>query len=365
MSKENNKAKRRILKGHIQFLSLCPKGANTISTVYKADDGKDKNLSFSSLSKDMNEKGEIIACVYSPNLVDSQGDVASAEVIKQMAYDFAKEGVGIDIRHDNKPISKDQAHVAESFIIQKNDPRYADMKDYNGNPVDVTQGWGVVIKVEDDNLKNLYRTGQWGGISMGGFVFAESAGEKEDSALTKALTQIGQYFNKLKTNKENLEIEDMDAKEFKEILAENNKALATVLKEALQPQETEAQKAERIAKEEASKNPKKGLGYPKPILKEQPTAEDIAQYEKKLEIFELSKAVDPENLESIRQFQIMSKKIALGEKVETRKDQDAYGSFFQTNQDSILTNKSDNTTDEYSKLILDSIEKEEKEKAKK
>lgn len=366
MSKEKKKPKRRILKGHIQYLSLCPKGANTISTVYKADDGENKSVSFTSAVKEMNEQGELIACVYSPELVDSQGDVASAKVIKQMAYDFAKEGFGIDIKHDGQVIPKEEAFIAQSMVIDKGDSRFSGMKNYDGDVVDVTDGWGVIIKVEDERLRDLYRTGMWGGISMGGFMmvgedeYEES--EKKESVIAQALKSIENYLSKNKINK-NTEIEDMDSKEFKAILEENNKSLstsiATAVKEALTPQETEAQKAERLEKEVAEKagKAKKGLGYTKPVLKENPTQADIDQYEKKLEIYELSKAVDPDSVQSVREFQIAAKEIATGKKVETKKeDTDAYGSYFSTNQDASLSNGSEDATE---KAMLELVEKAE------
>ena len=57
-------------------------------------------------------------------------------------------GVEIDLRHDEKPLSKDQAYVAETFIVQKDDPRFAGMKDYNGFDVQIEGDWGVDIKIE-------------------------------------------------------------------------------------------------------------------------------------------------------------------------------------------------------------------------
>lgn len=376
MKDKKVKAKRRILQSKIDFLSLCPRGANTIQTVYKAEDGENKSISFSAITKDMTEQGELITCVYAPDLVDSQGDIASAEVIKDMAYGFAKEGKGIDIRHNGKAVDKEEAYVAESFIIQKNDPRFEGMKDYDGDVVNVTGGWGSVIKIENEELRKLYKSGEWGGISIGGISFVqneEEDAEDDKTALKKALIAITKYFtgkenntNNNNNNKNDIDSEiTMDAKELKAMLDANNAALVTAIKEALKPaEETAEQKTARLAKEAAeakAAEKKKGLGYPKPVLKEQPTAEDIAQYEKKLEIYELSKAVDPENLESIREFQVLSKEIASGKKVETKKkDEDAYGSFF-TNQDGTPLKKE--SDDPITDGVLALIEKEKKEKA--
>lgn len=362
MAKEKSKVKRKILKGYVEFLSLCPKGANTIQTVYKADDGTNKNISFAAITKDLTEQGELIACVYSPDLVDSQGDTASAKVIKQMAYDFAHSGVGIDIRHDNKAISAEEAFVAESFIIQKGDPRFAGIKNYDGKVVDVTDGWGVVIKIEDEKLKTLYRSGEWGGISMGGLVLTEDI-EKEDGAILKALKSIQDYLSGKNTNKQNdMEI-NMDKKELAELLLENNKQLVAAFKEAMKPaEETAEQKTARLAKEEAEKKVTKGMGYPKPILKENATEEEMDRFAKETEIYELSLCVDRTDVKSVREFQKMAKEIAAETtgNEKTKEKENVYGSFFKSNQD-VKAKNPDGSEKSFGDLILAQMDKEEKE----
>ena len=167
--------RRRITKAKIKFLSLVPRGANRLPTIFKEDGAFEVAL----LLKDsMGEKGELTAIVYAPELWDSQEEIASAEVIKDMLYDSAREGVEIDIRHDGKALSREQVYVAEQFLVQKGDPRFEGLKDYSGRPVDPTGAWGVVIKIEDPQLRKLYREGAWEGISMGGN--AQFAQEKED-----------------------------------------------------------------------------------------------------------------------------------------------------------------------------------------
>ncbi len=155
---------RRMTKARVKFISLVPKGANRLPVVYKADGAFQMQM----LCKDMTDKGELTAVVYAPEFRDSQGDIASADVIKDMAYAAAKEGVEIDVRHDGKPVGKDKAFIAESFIVQKGDSRFTDMADYDGNPVDVTGAWGVVLKIEDEELKTAYRANKWNGVSLGG-----------------------------------------------------------------------------------------------------------------------------------------------------------------------------------------------------
>lgn len=167
-------AKRRIKSAKIRYLSLCPRGANGFETIYKDDKHDEERFNVGFLLKSFDkEKGELLAVVYAPEIPDSEGDVASAEVIKEAMYDAAKHGLQLDLQHDFRPLQKNQAYVAESFIVQKSDPRFSNTKDYNGKPVDVTGGWGVVIKIEDEDLRKRYSVEGWNGVSMAGTAITE------------------------------------------------------------------------------------------------------------------------------------------------------------------------------------------------
>ena len=127
-----DKKKMRIIGGYITHLSLCPRGANNIQTVYKSENGQDIPVTFSVISKNMNELGEVVSAVYIPEVEDLQGDSASVEAIKQLAYSFSQSGEGIDIIHNEKVLPKSAVYIAETFIIQKDDPRFEGMTTYDG-----------------------------------------------------------------------------------------------------------------------------------------------------------------------------------------------------------------------------------------
>lgn len=175
MPDSDQKQKRRIKKAKIRFISLCPRGANQLPTLYK----EDGSFEIETLVKTNVELGEITSIVYAPEFRDSQGDIASAQVIKDMAYDFSKAGGKIDIRHDGRDVGRERAFVAESFIVQKDDPRFSDMADYKGNPVNLTGAWATVIKLEDPALRSLYTEQGWQGVSMAGS--AEVEIERQDT----------------------------------------------------------------------------------------------------------------------------------------------------------------------------------------
>lgn len=226
--------RRRIKKANVKFISLVPKGANMLPVLYKE---ADQGVEFRALSKLDEDRGELLAVVYAPEIRDSQGDIASAEVIKQMAYDAAKNGVEIDIRHDGKPVGKDRAYIAEKFIVQKGDPRFADFKDYQGRPVDVTGGWAVVVKIEDPALRKLYREGAWNGVSL--FGSAEVEIEKSQADVDSLVDDLARRIK---------ERDMLTAEALKKILDERDAALLAKIAETIKGSPAPTQAPEDVKK---------------------------------------------------------------------------------------------------------------------
>lgn len=187
--------RRRIKSATISHVSLCRAGKNRLPTIFKSDNGAD-NVRVSSLLKangDFDVKGELLSVVYAPEIRDTDGDIASEDAIKEMAYSFAKSGKGIDIEHDGKVLPRDAAYVAESFLIQKGDSRFAGWKDDGGAEVDVSGGWGMVVKIDDPELRQLYKSGAWNGVSMFGeaMVEAEKSSADVDSFMDAFMRRLG------------------------------------------------------------------------------------------------------------------------------------------------------------------------------
>jgi hypothetical protein len=169
--------KRRIKQASVEFLSLCPRGKNRMPVVYKSDD----MVEVQTLSKFDDDRGELLAVAWAPEIRDVVGDIADRDVTKAMCHSFARNGMNLDIRHDGKAVGKDRAYVAENFTVQKGDERFADWKDYQGNPVDVTGAWAVLVKIDDADLRANYRNGGWEGVSFFGRCALEME-KSEDSA---------------------------------------------------------------------------------------------------------------------------------------------------------------------------------------
>lgn len=223
------KKKRRIIDGKITFLSLCALGKNRMRAIYKADG----TVEFQSvIARKMNEEGELTALVYVPDHADTDGDFADAVAIKRLAHSFAESGLNVDIRHNMQAVSKEQAFVAESFIVQQGDPRFSGVRDMDGNEFDPTNSWAVVVKILDPELRRLYREGAWTGVSMFGDARVQEI-EKSDNSeepimdeeklaelLTKSLTEAGLSGEKIgeavrEAVSKAVEVEKPQAPEFK------------------------------------------------------------------------------------------------------------------------------------------------------
>lgn len=168
---------RKITKRlRIDFVSLCPRGKNYLPALYKDLDATGlPTIALAKASPEEVEEGVIRALVYVPGAVDADGEFAEREVVKAMAYDHARRGHKLDLQHDGTPLTPEQAYVVETFLVQKGDPRFADVVDVIGKKVDPTGGWGMVIKLEDPELRRLYKEGRWSGLSMGGAAEREPA----------------------------------------------------------------------------------------------------------------------------------------------------------------------------------------------
>lgn len=268
---------RRIIEAKITHLSLVKRGANRLPVIYKSDAAKD-NIDIDMLVKasaDFDEKGELIAVVYAPELRDTQGDIASQDVIRKAMHDAMKTGIKIDMSHDGKELTKDQVYVAESFEIQKGDPRFADMKDRDGNAVDVTGGWGVVMKITDPAVRKLYRDKTWEGVSMLG----------DGKVVMEKADTVDLFFDRLgkllKTNEPSTGELDMNEADLKKVLDERDdkltKSITAALKDVLKP-EAPADEAEDI-------------GVDKPVLAAGFTKSDLQQYTFDSRRYDIAKSV--------------------------------------------------------------------------
>ena len=295
---------RRIKKAAIKFISLCPAGANLIDTVYKTDGGVTFNTLVKAADK-FDEEGEITAVVYAPNHRDAQGDIADATVVKQMAHDFIANGANIDISHDGKPVGRDRARVAETFLVQKGDARFVGWKDRKGQDVDLTGAWATVIKIDDPELRRKYRSGDWAGVSMGGT--AEVEHEKAESALEKFLEILTKVTNP-PTNPTTNETE-MTPQELQTILD----AQKTAMKEGF------ADLAKALKPEAPAVPVKKQDGPPELPEALWSNEKAVRKHLRDVELYELRKALLPHSPSEFLQAQTELRKAWTAEDAELKK----------------------------------------------
>lgn len=238
---------RKIKKAKISFISLCPKGMNQMPVIFK----EDGTVRFDTLVKGDASEGELTAVVYVPDRPDKEGDYASRQVIKEMAYEYLRDHRKLDLRHDGKALRPEQAYVAQNFIIQKGDPRFEGLKDYEGNVVDPEGGWGMVIKIDDPKLQQLYKDGEWNGVSM--FGSAELEQSKEDKGVLQKIMDAIRGIANQKPQEE----PDMDEKLKKELdtLKSDMGELTKLVKGMAEERAAEKEAAEqaKLEKEEADR----------------------------------------------------------------------------------------------------------------
>ena len=276
---------RRIRKANISFISLVPKGANRINALYK-DDGSIEIQTVYKAAPTFDEQGELLAVVYAPELRDSQGDIADASVVKQMAHDFIANGAKVDIRHDGKSVPSDKARVAESFIVEKSDTRFHGWKDRDGNPINLEGALATVIKIEDPELRRKYRSGEWAGVSMGGTAIVE-----QEKSLESILESILQKMSHTPTpeNKDTMDTEKI-LKAITDGMTAGFASLATGLKEILKPVEKEEKKE---TKDELRAPIFKG-SYSNPRA--------VQLYQRELLVFQMRKGTDWNDPQDIMNF---------------------------------------------------------------
>ena len=160
-------AQHQIKNGKITHISLCRRAMNHLPVLMKSSG----RMQVEMLTK-AGKEGLVYALVYVPDAPDQEGHMASAAEIRKMAHDFlanaAEANGGIDIEHNFKVLGQDQVRIAETFIVQKGDPRFEGWKDHSGNQINPEGSWGVVLKVLDPTLRAEFENGNLNGVSMFG-----------------------------------------------------------------------------------------------------------------------------------------------------------------------------------------------------
>lgn len=95
----------------------------------------------------------VFAEVLVPDTPNTWGDVYTPAAIKEFCYEFARQGYGIDVNHDNNDITTIGAYVVETFIARLGDPDF------------IEGSWVVGMKIVDDKVWADILSGEINGYS--------------------------------------------------------------------------------------------------------------------------------------------------------------------------------------------------------
>lgn len=225
-----------ILKWDPDFIALVSRGATRLPTLYKSEAAEDR-ARMETLCKVDDEQGVVTAIAYPPNQRDAHGDAASGKVIREAAYGYAKrvakgEG-GLKFTHQGKELSPDDIFVAEQFLVQPEDRRFHGLKKSDGADAgDLAGAWAIVLKVEKQELRSLFRDDQWQ-VSVEGPATVMQA--KEEGADGDAVDNFLELLSKRLGGASTQPDEDIDMKteELAALLEKSNEALLAKVDEKL------------------------------------------------------------------------------------------------------------------------------------
>lgn len=111
------------------------------------------------ISKIDQEERVVTGVVYEPDTVDAQGDSASAEEIRKASFNFMMKSMILGFEH-KESISKFHAQIVENYI--------APTSFKLGEQFIKAGTWLMSIKIHNDELWALIKSGEVSGFSMSG-----------------------------------------------------------------------------------------------------------------------------------------------------------------------------------------------------
>jgi hypothetical protein len=198
----------------VDWISLVKRPANGRGLVLRSANGRERPGREVRLLRMDDEQMRAYGIVYAPDDVDSQGDWASANTIRQAADRFMRDGLSrqVDAEHNFRESGH---YVAESWIVRGSDPLF---------PSEKPGAWAVAVQVTDPIEWAGLKSGERTGLSLAGSatVDADSAATKWDSDEARAVLD---FFKQLFSKKQQpAEAQDMTEDDVKRIAGEVAKA---------------------------------------------------------------------------------------------------------------------------------------------
>ena len=95
----------------------------------------------------------VLAELLLPDTPNTYGDIMTREGIKEAAFEFARQGYGLDVNHDEQDRKGEGLVVVESFIARAGDPTF------------IEGSWVIGMKILDDDIWQMVLDGELNGFS--------------------------------------------------------------------------------------------------------------------------------------------------------------------------------------------------------
>lgn len=106
------------------------------------------------IKRDGAEFEQFVMCeLLIPDIPNVYGDISTKETIREAAFQFAAQGYGLDVNHDQVNVNGEKLVVVESFIARPGDPDF------------IEGSWVVGMKILDDALWQQVLSGELNGFS--------------------------------------------------------------------------------------------------------------------------------------------------------------------------------------------------------
>ncbi len=190
----------------VTFISLVPKGANKREIIWKSDTELQDKIQFPITKVDEDQRlvyGVVYAPPRSEDDEDTQGDWMTPEDIKKASHQFMSKArtKNVDTDHSFEPAP---ASVVESWLTKVDgdlvDPLFPDEPEGS---------WVVGIYIEDDQLWDKIKKGDYNGLSLAGWGMREETPVETTKA--KNFLDIVKADKVLKGIKDNFKMEMMSS----------------------------------------------------------------------------------------------------------------------------------------------------------
>jgi len=187
--------RRKLTNLNVKFISLVRKPATGLGWLLKNENAAHAQ---ELLHVQKNEElKRIYGIVYTPNVVDKQGDYTDEAEILKAQERFSREqmqGDVVDKEHNFMPID---ASVVESWIVRKGDPLFSE---YVG-------AWAVGVQVYKNELWESVKKGDLTGLSLAGEATVQPVKEHKENEINVVERLKSLFFEKDKTNGDQMDAE--------------------------------------------------------------------------------------------------------------------------------------------------------------